>query len=718
MCKKWKCLLFMLVATIMVCSMSIGVKVYAEEGCKNETYAVKGEDGAACYTLGADIEGSSSVLEAEVNNNAVSTLSLEDGDDGSISFTTFEDLKELAGRTYTDYTDANYVSEDPLVITEDVTLPEYLYISANGQQLVVAEGVTLTLEKRSYVNATYLKIEGTLIGNAGIYISDKLTIAGVLENNNHIGLGNSAVMCVEEGGSYTGSGYIYLYGTNESADFTEIVSGLNLDDFEATYEYGYWRLRDVSGLIKLGTPADLKWGRDFAWEWNEETQSSERVEIERPGSISWQSGDPDQGEVKITVYKNGETEPYDSYWWSLGTTEPNIMHSVDSFAVNDPESGTYYFTVTSRGDYTQYRDSETVVSDTWTYTKPSVQLKACTNLSWDWPQVNWEKPTAGEIGGYYVEFLYAENENETPEVCGATWSNDTSGTSDSVYDNIIQHNGNGYYYFRVRALSRDITKICNGEWSELSKPYILTDLSQAVEEELGTIIASAATADEIKDAVQNMDTEELKSAMLADTSNAGTVDKISELESAVGGAAAVDVADDVSTFDASKVSIVGANLNNAASADEPIALVIDKPENEDVIPEAYDNALAIRFSMTLDNVEDPENLKVPVKITLPVPSTINPEFLVILHYHAATGEVEELRPYVYSEGGQYYASFVLTSFSDFVMTQTVQKIEFEDVEAGSYYEVPVQWAVEKGITNGYGSSTIFCPEVICTRVRL
>jgi putative cell wall-binding protein len=164
-----------------------------------------------------------------------------------------------------------------------------------------------------------------------------------------------------------------------------------------------------------------------------------------------------------------------------------------------------------------------------------------------------------------------------------------------------------------------------------------------------------------------MDTEELKSAMLADEAVA---DNVAALEEKVGGAAPVEVTDDAAAFDQSKVSIVGANLNNAESAEEPIKLVIDKPEKDHVLDAAYDNAVAVKFSMDLANVEDTENLAVPVKITLPIPSTINPGFLVILHYHA-DGTVEEIHPYIEVAGNQYFANFVLTSFSDFVMTETV-----------------------------------------------
>ena len=127
-----------------------------------------------------------------------------------------------------------------------------------------------------------------------------------------------------------------------------------------------------------------------------------------------------------------------------------------------------------------------------------------------------------------------------------------------------------------------------------------------------------------------------------------------------------------------KVSIVGANLNNAAAESaDPITLVIDKPQAEHVLDAAYDNSVAVSFAMTLENVADAENLDVPVKITMPVPANINPEFLVIMHYRQ-DGVVEELingvDVYIFRENGQYYASFVLTSFSDFIMTQTVEGI--------------------------------------------
>ena len=40
---------------------------------------------------------------------------------------------------------------------------------------------------------------------------------------------------------------------------------------------------------------------------------------------------------------------------------------------------------------------------------------------------------------------------------------------------------------------------------------------------------------------------------------------------------------------------------------------------------------------------------------------------------------------------------------------------FDDVIEGSFYEAPVAWAVEQGITNGYGSADTFAPDVTCNR---
>jgi len=683
-----------ILSTALLSSISSMKTVYAAENQEPINYIFEVEEnGIIKYCIEPLDKVGTDTIVAPVyyGENTINTISLSEDEYGKITFTTFEDLKELASNTYSKQTMVYYVSNEPLVITEDLTIPNYLTIVfTEGQQIIVSENVNLTL-----------------VQNGSLSIRNSaLTVSGNLTNTGSIFLLSSSTMTISESGSYTGSGRIIVYCTDED-NIADYIRGIDLDNCEKRYTSNsysqYWTIRDLGALIKLGKPTDLIWGIEAG--------------KEVPGTITWKPVTPDLGRYDIDIYKVGDKESRVHTGYSFGSSAIPEWRSIATFRINDLESGTYYFTIQSRGDQVTYAYSDLATSDTWTYMKPDEKLEASTNLSWDWPRFTWDGPEDDLCGGYYVNVYFAASEGEMPQQVDAIYwySNYANHT---ISDRLVQRCGNGYYYFKVRALSADITAKCNGEWSELSKPYILSDLTQSVETELNSIIASATTAERARAAVQELDTEELKSAMLADQSNTGTVDKISELEELAGGAAAIDVDEEVPAFDLEKVSIIGANLNNAASESEPITLVINKPEKENIIPEAYSNALAVRFSMTLDNVEDTENLKVPVKITLPVPKTINPEFLVLLHYHAATNEVEELDPYVYYEGGQYYASFVLTSFSDFVMTQPAPEITFEDVEEGAYYEQAVKWAVERGITNGYGSDTIFNPEGTCTRGQI
>ena len=43
---------------------------------------------------------------------------------------------------------------------------------------------------------------------------------------------------------------------------------------------------------------------------------------------------------------------------------------------------------------------------------------------------------------------------------------------------------------------------------------------------------------------------------------------------------------------------------------------------------------------------------------------------------------------------------------------------FTDIQESDYFYEPVLWAVKEGITNGYGSDSTFCPEIECTRAQV
>ena len=243
------------------------------------------------------------------------------------------------------------------------------------------------------------------------------------------------------------------------------------------------------------------------------------------------------------------------------------------------------------------------------------------------------------------------------------------------------------------------------------------DVNDDIKSELDDLITSDAAPEEIREAVQNIDIVDLKKAMEADKGNFGVVSALAQLEEAFGGHADVVVSEEAAAFDASQITIIGAKLNNAASDSEPITLLVDKSKEEHVLPTLFNSNVAVSFSMDLDNVKDSENLDVPVKIILPIPATINPECLVILHYQA-DGSYEEVNPYIFNEG-LYYAEIVLTHFSDFVMTEyvddPVEPGEFKDVPKDAFYYAPVMWAVQNKVTSGTGDGTTFSPNEICTR---
>lgn len=456
---------------------------------------------------------------------------------------------------------------------------------------------------------------------------------------------------------------------------------------------------DSSELTQLAAPTKLSWGRNY--DWDSETYS------EVPGFISWKRETPTQNIYQIIIYSRGtgekinnvthhydatETPPYltstqfiEGYWYDEQSTAKDCNF----------DSGTYYFTVQALGDGTKYRDSEIVTSPDWTYTKPTISLAAPTNLHWVGRRSLWDPPEdTSDVGGYMVDYYwYNEETQEYDSVGGSVWWDTYSDSSPEDYleDDYIEDTGLGQYYFRVRTLSRDITKVCSSPWSELSPVYNLTEITADVDRTLDTILddyagmdLTAEDMDALKEEIQKgVNTESLAASMAADQTDSGTVSKIEELEELVGGPANVNVSDDAPAgLDTSSISIIGANLNTEGSA--TATLNISAPSEDMVIPEQYDNT--IQFSMKLDGVAETaqkQQLKVPVKITMPVPNGINPAFLVLLHFHS-DGTYEEIQfPYVFEEKGQTFVSFVVTSFSDFAIAQRGFGISSIDLETNT-----------------------------------
>ena len=437
--------------------------------------------------------------------------------------------------------------------------------------------------------------------------------------------------------------------------------------------------KKLERLTPLDAPTDLAWAGNY------------------PGDIRCKSGALFQDHLLWALYQVGNPAPLAlrEMTYSGHYDPPDSWRIEDLFwaayhPYPDRESGDYYFTVQAVGDEEQYKDSPVATSPIWHYERPEAALAAPTDLHWEGQTACWsdEVNRAADLYGYLIQFRCKD-----PETGKAVFTYDYdmydieslafSGLKDTLDDQILERLGSGTCQFRIQALSRDITRIRHGQWSEfnevgtqLTAPSTVADaLDQLLtnyQPEAGSTTLDEAQAENLKQAVAAKK-DELERTLFsgADSSN-GVAGKLQALEALVGGPAKIEVTGDApAAITQSGVSIVGASLNGTAD----VTLKIDKAETAgaeaSINPAQYHNT--IPFSMTLEGVSEEQQhqrLAVPVLITLPLPGSIRPSFLVLLHKVGDTWH--EIFPYqiLYNdELKQYCVRFTVTSFSDFAFAQ-------------------------------------------------
>ncbi|MBR5285110.1 MAG: hypothetical protein IKU27_08705, partial [Clostridia bacterium] len=453
----------------------------------------------------------------------------------------------------------------------------------------------------------------------------------------------------------------------------------------------------------LGIPTDLQWHKEA-----ERINGSYQL-VERMGSMAFKRPVDDEGnfldqsryEYEIyEITENGDDEVH-SGSWSYSSTTTRAYFDMVSFIYEDLPSGTYYFRVRARGDGINYNHGPWVESEPWTFVKPDAQLNTPTNPAWndtDFTDYNGSPYIAAtwdsvEGAGYYeVDFYFAKNEKATLRRLGGTFDIRADETLETrLWEDQIEEYGPGLYYFEVRAIAKDITKKQNSEWSVMSPAYDLRDTASNVNDQLDQLLSSgdiqAPSASQIQAAVSEI--ELLDEVMAADAAkgNTGTLDKLAQLEEMIKEELDVETGTAVSgslaeRFDGAMPEIGVANMalnidmDKAAEATETTQVTLNVADAkgavnlpETLIDTQKNNTMV--FSMDIPNAKDanPEapgrQLLVPVQITLPIPADINRSFLVVLH-EKSDGTWEELfMPHIFEKNGQWYATFNVTSFSNF-----------------------------------------------------
>lgn len=148
---------------------------------------------------------------------------------GGTYFETFEDLKELASRSYADWTSVHYRGDGDLVISESLTLPNYLevYIT-NGEDLVIPAGVTLTTGNSSgiYNHEGGLTVAGTLILNNYATFKGDVTVTGTIQTNSVIQLNYDSDLVGKENILFTNdwANIRYYYEAESLTELKEAVA--------------------------------------------------------------------------------------------------------------------------------------------------------------------------------------------------------------------------------------------------------------------------------------------------------------------------------------------------------------------------------------------------------------------------------------------------------------------------------------------------------------
>lgn len=482
-------------------------------------------------------------------------------------------------------------------------------------------------------------------------------------------------------------------GLDEVYEYDEETGGMILVDQNVANDE--W-LGAGEDLPKIDAPTNARWEKTT-------------------GNLLFNASESGTGKYCYSIYREGQAAPVYSSSITYGAAYDTIEREMglSEYALETMSTGRYYFAIYAEGN-DSYADSDICTSDILDYVRPDRRLQAPFDLKWNNSVATWSLAERSAIA--YKLQCKEEGSDEWKYVASGFYHR--GGVTQILRRDFTEDfNKKGMYRFCIMALSNNIFEAVDSEWSDWSPEISSEEIGGSVAEEIRELLDKNAGADAILDALEEKDTEGLAVSMQTDQD---TRDAMTEAEKrfseekgiSVNTSVASDMADKVS----GGVSILGAAFN-AGSDVRNMTLNITKPTQEkEVDKEQYKNV--VQINMTLDGAADTQNLKVPVRITMPIPVGVDPENLQILHYHN-DGSYETIWPYI-SDG---MASFTLTSFSTFAFVNKVDASDLpEDCPFSDVKIIPGNWKYESiryvylnGIMNGISGTTRFDPDEPLTR---
>ena len=173
-----------------------------------------------------------SEVPSTINNNEkneIETASISQS--GSvIYFSTFDDLKDLASRTYSSRVDAYYQGDTELIISESITLPDLFAIHVDTQSLVVPVGVSFTVSFNAWVDTLVINGYMSSLCYLGIYRAIHINGTLNLPENSLLSLYPSAELTGRE--NIFGNNYsvFVVFSVTSMDEFDEAILAAIQDD--------------------------------------------------------------------------------------------------------------------------------------------------------------------------------------------------------------------------------------------------------------------------------------------------------------------------------------------------------------------------------------------------------------------------------------------------------------------------------------------------------